>query len=71
MTVHVVIREDQNAHGFVDTSIVGLFGSREKAEAFVESSVSRARSEGRRVCDDVEDAPEWEVDWRVEEHPLV
>ena len=25
MTVHVVIREDQNEHGFIDTSVVGCF----------------------------------------------
>jgi hypothetical protein len=49
VTVHVVIREDQNEHGFIDTSVVGLFRSRNDADAFVESSVSGARDEGLRV----------------------
>ena len=46
MTVHVVIREDQNEHGFFDTSVVGLFRSGNDADAFVESSISEARDEG-------------------------
>jgi hypothetical protein len=33
VTVHVVIREDQNEHGFIDTSVGGLFRSRNDANA--------------------------------------
>lgn len=49
MTVHVVIREDQNEHGFIDTSVAGLFRSRNDADAFVESNVAAARNQGLRV----------------------
>jgi hypothetical protein len=61
ITVHVVIREDQNAHGLVHTSVVRLFRRRRDADAFVTSSVSRARGEGLRVCDDADVDADWEV----------
>jgi len=35
MKVHVVLREDQNEYGFIDTSVVGLFRNRRDANAFV------------------------------------
>jgi hypothetical protein len=70
MTVHVVIREDQNEHGFIDTSVVGLFRSRNEANAFVKSSISEARDEGLRVCGDPGTEPDWEVSWMIESHPL-
>jgi hypothetical protein len=70
MTVHVVIREDQSEHGFIDTSVVGLFRSRHDAAAFVESSTSEARDEGLRVCGDPGTEPDWEVSWMIESHSL-
>jgi hypothetical protein len=70
MTVHVVIREDQNEHGFVDTSVVGLFRRRNEAEAFVASSISAARDEGLRVYGDLGVEPDWEVSWMIEPHPV-
>jgi hypothetical protein len=66
MTVHVVIREDQNEHGFIDTS----FRSRSDADALVESSVSWARDEGLRVCGDPGTEPDWQVSWMIESHSL-
>lgn len=71
MTVHVVIREDQNEHGFVDTSVVGLFRSRKEANAFLKSSIATARNDGLRVCGDPGTEPDWEVYWMIESHPLV
>jgi hypothetical protein len=71
MTVHVVIREDQNEHGFIDTSVVGLFRSRHEADAYVKSSIADARDEGLRVCGDPGTEPDWEVSWMIEPHPLV
>ena len=71
MIVHVAIREDQNEHGFIDTSVVGLFGSRNEADAFVKSSVAEAREEGLRVSGDRSVGADWEVYWKVEEHPLL
>jgi hypothetical protein len=70
VTVHVVIREDQNEHGFIDTSVVGLFRSRNDADAFVESSISGARDEGLRVCGDPGTEPDWQVSWMIEPHAL-
>jgi hypothetical protein len=70
MTVHVVIREDQNEHGFIHTSVVGLFRSRNDADALVESSVSEARDEGLRVCGDPGTEPDWQVSWMIESHSL-
>jgi hypothetical protein len=70
MTVHVVIREEQNEYGFIDTSVVGLFRSRGDADTFVESSVSGARDEGLRVCGDPGAEPDWQVSWMIESHPL-
>lgn len=70
MTVHVVMREDQNDYGFIDTSVAGLFRSRSDAEMFVASSVSGAREEGLRVCGDPGTEPDWQVSWLIESHPL-
>lgn len=70
MTVHVVIREDQNEYGFIDASVVGLFRTRNDADTFVESSVSGARDEGLRVCGDLGTEPDWQVSWMIESHPL-
>ena len=70
MIVHVVIREDQNEHGFIDTSVVGLFSSPNEADAFVKSSVAEARKEGLRVSGDRSASADWEVYWKVEDHSL-
>ena len=32
MTVYVILREDQNPHGFVDTSVAGVFMEEDTAE---------------------------------------
>lgn len=71
MTVWVLIREDQNQHGFVDTSVVGLFRTQKEANAVLKSSVAEAREEGLRVCGDPGTEPEWEVCWTIEVHSLV
>jgi hypothetical protein len=70
MTVHIVMREDQNDYGFIDTSVAGLFRRRSDAEMFVASSVSGAREEGLRVCGDPGTEPDWQVSWLIESHPL-
>jgi hypothetical protein len=74
MTVHVVIREDQNEHGFVDAGVTGLFRSRHDAETFVASSTAAARQDGLRVWGHPEteaDCDEWDVSWTIESHPVV
>ena len=70
MTIHVVVREEQNEHGFVDAGVVGLFQSRVDAAALVESSIALARREGLRVFGDPGSEPDWDVSWTIESHPL-
>jgi hypothetical protein len=70
MTVYVLVREDQSEHGFVDTSIIGLFRTQQGATAVLKSSVAGARRQGLRVCGDPGTEPEWEASWNIEPHPL-
>ena len=70
MTVHVVIREDQNEHGFIDASVDGLFRSRHEADEYVKSSIADARDEGLRVSDESGIEPDWDVSWKIEVHPV-
>ena len=68
MTVFVLIREDQNEHGYIDTSITGVF--REALVAKEMETLERlgARQEGLVVEDDESPKGEWQVSWKVEEH---
>ncbi|PYR79238.1 MAG: hypothetical protein DMF87_11860 [Acidobacteria bacterium] len=68
MVVYVVIREDQNEHGFVDTSIDGLFRTQQEADAFVDECTGEARAEGLRLEDDY--PGDWDVYWKVEQHTV-
>jgi len=76
MTVYVVLREDQSQHGFVDTSVIGLFVTEKEAQAVLESKLAEAREQGLRVCgdpgteDDPETESEWEVSGYIQRHPL-
>lgn len=67
MTVFVLIREDQNQHGYIDTSITGVF--REEQIAKQQEALERlqAREQGLVVEDDSPDG-EWQVSWKLEEH---
>jgi hypothetical protein len=68
MTVFVLIREDQNEHGYIDTSIAGVF--REVCVAKEMETLERlqAKQEGLVVEDDDSPDGEWQVSWKVEEH---
>lgn len=70
MTVFVLIREDQNEHGYVDTSIAGVFHTEHVARE--QESVERrnARDQGLIVEDDDSSDGEWQVSWTVEEHAV-
>lgn len=70
MTVHVLIREDQNHYGFIDTSIVGLFTAEHDAVAAEAAAHVKARAEGLRLEVDTEEA-DWQVCWRIELHDVV
>ena len=69
MTVYVLIREDQNQHGYVDVSITGIFREKRIAKKLEEIERAVAHRQGRRVCDELDD-PDWEVSWKIEEHDL-
>ena len=68
MTVFVLIREDQNQHGFVDTSIAGLYGDLERARLQEQADRARAVAAGLIVDDDDSPDGEWQVSWKIEEH---
>ena len=68
MTVFVLIREDQNEHGYVDTSIAGVFREEGVAKEMEALERLHARQEGLVVEDDESPDAEWQVSWKVEEH---
>ena len=68
MIVYVLIREDQNEHGYLDTAIAGIFLEEHLATQCEEAERARARRQGLRVCDDEESDPDWQVSWKVEDH---
>lgn len=52
MIVYLLIREDQNEHGYLDTAIAGIF---------LEERIVRAREQGLRAYDEEESDPDWQV----------
>lgn len=70
MTVYVLIREDQNQHGYVDVSITGIFREKRIAEKLEEVERRLAHREGLRVCDELDSDGDWEVSWKIEEHDI-
>ncbi len=69
MTVYVLIREDQNEHGYIDTSIVGVFSARSTADEHEAGEWRQARAEGLAIEDDDCDG-DWQVSWRIEAHEV-
>jgi hypothetical protein len=70
MTVFVLIREDQNEHGYVDTSIAGVFRESGVAQEVETRERLRARQEGLVVEDDESPDGEWQVSWKMEERTV-
>jgi hypothetical protein len=70
MTVYVLIREDQNDHGYVDVSIIGIFRDEQVARNRKDSERARAREEGLRLAGDDDEEADWQVSWYVEEHSV-
>lgn len=55
MTIYLLVREDQNQHGFVDTGVIGAFRKKEDAETHLRSEArigreSRTWVEGGEGC---------------------
>jgi hypothetical protein len=67
MTVYVLLREDQNEHGYIDTSITGVYRDLRLAKEQEASERLSARGQGLLVEDDERD-PDWQVSWKLEEH---
>jgi len=70
MTVFVLIREDQNEHGNIDTSMAGVFREADVAKEMETLERLQARQEGLVVEDDDSPDGEWQVSWKVEEHTV-
>ena len=70
MTVFVLVREDQNQHGNIDTSIAGIFHEQHAAAGEESRERLRARAEGLVVEDDDSADAEWQVSWKIEEHTV-
>ena len=70
MMVYVLIREDQNEHGYVDTSIAGVFQNEGAAREHEQGLRRKAAAEGLMVENDDSPDGEWQVSWVVEEHPV-
>jgi ribosomal protein S12 methylthiotransferase accessory factor YcaO len=68
MTVFVLIREDQNEHGYIDTSITSVFREARIAKEMETLERLHARQEGLVVEDDESPDRVWQVSWKVEEH---
>jgi hypothetical protein len=66
VTVQVLIREDRNHYGYIDTSVIGVF--REMKSARLERMRQRRRSiaNGFDVNYDNPLEDTWEVYWRIE-----
>lgn len=68
MTVFLLIQEHQNEHGYVDTSIAGVFHDERVARAHEVIARRHAREQGLVVEDDDSPDGEWQVSWKVEEY---
>ncbi|HEY6359927.1 MAG TPA: hypothetical protein VIX63_02420 [Vicinamibacterales bacterium] len=68
MTVYILIREDQNEHGYLDTSVIGVFRDKRAAKEQEAFECREAREQGLVVED--EDSPdgEWQVSWMVKKY---
>lgn len=51
-------------------SIAGIFRQRQTAKEIEETERRLALRDGRRVCDEVDSDPDWEVSWKIEEHDI-
>ena len=72
MDVYLLIREDQNDHGFVDTGVLGVFRRKGDAEQALKDETEIERRAGMLIDGDANTpGGEWQVSLRIEDHPLV
>ena len=70
MKVYVLLREDQDAHGYVDTSIAGVFQDEEAARVCEQAQRRKAEAEGSIVESDDSPDGEWQVSWLIQDHEV-
>jgi hypothetical protein len=68
MTVFVLLRENQDDHGYVDTWVAGVHLLERVAREQEAIERREAREQGLVVEDDESPDGEWQVSWRIEEH---
>ena len=67
MHVHVLLREDRNDHGYIDTSVIGVYSELEAARLERVRQRRRAMADGFDVNYDNTDDDTWQVYWKIEE----
>jgi hypothetical protein len=67
MTVFVLIQEHQNEHGYIDTSIAGVFRNEHAAQEHETIERRQARDQGLIVEDDHGPDVDWQMSWKIEE----
>ena len=72
MDVYLLVREDQNDHGFVDTDVIAVFRRKEDAELSLTDEAEGERRAGTLIDGD-RNTPdgEWQVSLRIEECQLI
>ena len=66
MHVHVLTREDRNQHGYIDTSIIGVYRELKLARLERLRDRRRAIAEGLDVNYSNPHGDTWEVYWKIE-----
>jgi len=61
MRVYILLREDQNEHGYIDTSIMGVFRDARVAKELETVERQHARQQGVMVEDDESPDGDWQV----------
>ncbi len=67
MSVHLLLREDRNHYGYIDTSVIGAYRDLKAARLERMRQRRRAMAEGLDVNYDNPDGDTWEVYWKIEE----
>lgn len=70
MICYVLVREDQSEHGYIDTSILGVYTTRASAEIARSEEEEIARLAGLQLVGEEGKEGEWDVGFKVEPHTV-
>lgn len=70
MKIFLIVQENQNDHGFVDTTMVDAFTDQRLAERAIETLASDAIDAGEYVAGKNAPADDWTVSYAVQEVTL-